>query len=524
MGGGLNGKPSWEWGNIKMSTNVIVVSNTAELRAALNVRTADTVIALKQGNYGEINFNARESAIGITLRAFDPGKPPVVEAMTIQNANGLSIEGLQFTPKTNGQFSSGLTLRNCEDVTLQNNIFQGGANAMTSQQRGLLIDRSDDVVVSNNDFTGLMRGAVFTNTSDLKVTGNEVWNNRSEGFNFAAIKNAEIAHNKMWDFKPVVGDHADFIQFWTRGASAASENIHIHHNELIQKTPGPSVQGIFMDNDDAISYRNVIVEHNVIQTAMPRGILVQQVEGVTVANNVALSVEGSSRKVSIQVVDATNAKVTGNTANGFSICEDMSTKENDNVVVSQQISGERALTAAEVMELRAESPFIRGTADADRLSGGNRDDILLGGAGHDTLSGGRGDDVLNGGAGNDALAGGAGADRFVFDAADLRGHQLDLVRDLNFREGDTLEFSGFNASALKAVAGVTSVMFDGEQSFIVDSAADLAALGHLSSVHMSARGRTDTLVMRITEADGDILEIQMSNMFTQFLQAGGQVG
>lgn len=507
-----------------MSTNVIVVSNTVELRAALNVRTADTVIALKQGHYSEINFNARESAIGITLRAFDPGKPPVVEAMTIQNANGVSIEGVQFVPKTSGQFSSGLTLRNCEDVALQNNLFKGGADAMALQQRGLLIDRSDDVVVNNNDFTGLMRGGVFTNTSDLKVTGNEVWNNRSEGFNFAAIKNAEIAHNKMWDFKPVVGDHADFIQFWTRGTTSASENIHIHHNELIQKTPGPSVQGIFMDNDYGISYRNVVVESNMIQTAMPRGILVQQVDGVTVANNVALSVEGSSRKVSIQVVDATNANVTGNTANGFSINENTSMKENDNVVVSQQISGARPLTAAEVMALRAESPFIRGTADADRLSGSNRDDILLGGAGNDTLSGGRGDDVLSGGAGNDALAGGAGADRFVFDAADLHGHQVDIVRDLNFAEGDRLEFSGFNAAALKAVPGVASVTVDGELTLVVDSAADLAMLGRLSSVHMSARGRTDTLVMRITEADGDVLEVQMSNMFAQFLQAGGQVG
>jgi hypothetical protein len=507
-----------------MSGRIVVVSNTVELRAALNARTADTTIALKQGNYGEITFNARESAMGITLKAFDPGKPPIMEAMTITNANGVSIEGLQFSPRDKALFANGLTLRNCEDVVLKDNLFKGGDGAMASQQRGLLIDRSADLVVTGNDFTGLMRGAVITNTTDVKVTHNEVWSNRSEGFNFAAVKNVEVAHNKMSDFRPVTGDHPDFIQFWTRGAKSASENIHIHHNELIQKNPGLSVQGIFMDNDDQISYRNVVIEHNTIQTGMPRGILVQQVDGVTVANNVALAVDGANAKVSIQVVDATGAKIAGNSANGFSIDGSASVAASGNLVISERVTGERPLTAAEIMQLRAESLFIHGTSGADRLFGTHHDDIMLGGAGNDILSGGRGDDVLVGGAGNDAMTGGAGADRFVFNAADLTGRETDIVRDLNFAEGDRLEFSGFTNLALKASAGVAAVTVGGLQTLVLDSAADLAALGRLEAVQMEQRGRTDTLIMRITQADGDVQELQMTNMFAQFLQAGGQIG
>lgn len=507
-----------------MSGRIIVVSNTAELRAALSARTADTTIALKQGNYGEINFNARESAVGIKLKAFDAGKPPVVEALTIQNANGVSIEGIQFKPKEGTSFANGLTLRNCEDVLLKGNVFKGGEGAMALQQRGVLIDRSSDVVVTDNDFTGLMRGGVFTNTDGLTVTRNEVWNNRSEGFNFSAVKNVEIAHNKMSDFKPIAGDHADFIQFWTRGAKSTSENVHIHNNELIQKHPGLSVQGIFMDNDDQISYRNVVIENNTIQSGMPRGVLVQGADGVKVINNVALGIDGSSFKVSIQILQSTNASIVGNTANGFSTQESQLVSEGGNATIMQQVTGERLLTAADIMHLREQSPFIRGTEDADRLNGTNRDDVMIAGAGNDTVNGGRGDDVLVGGAGNDVLMGGAGADRFVFNAADLKGRETDMLRDLSFGEGDRLEFSGFVSTSLKAVAGVGAVMVDGKQTLIVDSAADLAALGRLSSVHIEQRGRTDTLVMRITETDGDVLELQISNMFGQFLHAGGQIG
>ncbi len=38
------------------------------------------------------------------------------------------------------------------------------------------------------------------------------------------------------------------------------------------------------------------------------------------------------------------------------------------------------------------------------------------------------------------------------------------------------------------------------------------------------RGTTDTLVLKVTDFDGDALELQISNMFSQFVQAGGQIG
>lgn len=53
---------------------------------------------------------------------------------------------------------------------------------------------------------------------------------------------------------------------------------------------------------------------------------------------------------------------------------------------------------------------FRGTDGIDRLTGGNRDEVLVGYRGNDTLVGGGGNDLLNGGRGRDLLDGGSGRD------------------------------------------------------------------------------------------------------------------
>ncbi len=281
----------------------------------------------------------------------------------------------------------------------------------------------------------------------------------------------------MSDFKPVNGDHADFIQFWTRGAKSPSENIHIHDNTLIQKVGGiNSVQGIFMDNDDSVSYRNVIIEDNVIQSGMPRGITIEQVDGVTIANNVALAVDGAAFRVSIQVIDAVNSTITNNTSNGLSLTGTVPTVDANNAIISQLVTGSQRLSVAQVDALRAEADIIRGTDGADRMTGTNRNDVMIGGAGNDTINGGRGDDFILGGGGNNMLNGGAGADKFVFSATTLSKLQVDRVMDLNFAEGDQLELNDFGS---KVFAGLKNIsMFDDGKvgTLTIDSAADLANL------------------------------------------------
>ena len=91
-----------------------------------------------------------------------------------------------------------------------------------------------------------------------------------------------------------------------------------------------------------------------------------------------------------------------------------------------------------------------GGGGADALVGGDGADVLFARAGDDWLEGGAGNDRLTGGAGSDFLIGGAGADNFVFYGADFGDGAHDVILDLDFTEGDRLNFAHFEAGTFGA--------------------------------------------------------------------------
>jgi RTX calcium-binding nonapeptide repeat (4 copies)/Right handed beta helix region len=499
-----------------MSNTIYVeVTNTQELKLAISARTADTIIVLKEGNYGVLSLNERDSPKGLTLVAANSDKPPLFESLSIANANHVKIDGIQFTPELTGKESwagSGLTIRACDGVHVVNSHFVGTSNSFAELARGMTVMDSTNVSIEQNTFNNLMRGCVLHNVDGADLIENVVDNMRSEGFNFCGVSNVEIAENRMSNFHPFEGDHADFIQFWTRGATRPSENINIHDNRLIENTN--SVQGIFMDNDDGIAYRNVVIENNYIRTDAPRGITLEQADGVRVVNNVALSSEDATHRVSILVTESSNIEVAGNTSNGLTLLENTMVVEKDNAVISiTNISG--ALTPAQILALRDSADHFEGTSGADRITGTNRSDYLEGKAGNDVISGGEGNDVISGGAGSDMLLGGAGADTFVFNASDIGAmRQIDKLLDMNFAEGDQIYLEGF---AKLMPAG------HGDGTLVINSVKDLVDLAPHSEVTISRKGTTDVLCVSISDAHGHTQQIDISNAYQEYLNAHGQL-
>lgn len=99
--------------------------------------------------------------------------------------------------------------------------------------------------------------------------------------------------------------------------------------------------------------------------------------------------------------------------------------------------------------------------------GSNNDDLaamtnngayLAGNGGDDILRGWRGNDILVGGEGNDSMFGGGGADTFRFFGLEGAlsyqkpdGVETDRIFDLNFGEGDRLDFQGFGEDGANAI-------------------------------------------------------------------------
>lgn len=107
---------------------------------------------------------------------------------------------------------------------------------------------------------------------------------------------------------------------------------------------------------------------------------------------------------------------------------------------------------------------FRGSAEGDRLSGGDAADIFEGRGGDDVLSGGRGDDILIGNTGSDILRGGAGADQFRFDRPTDGG---DTIAD--FASGAdhiAIRAGGFGISEILLVSGAAPVAAGGGPQFL----------------------------------------------------------
>jgi hypothetical protein len=120
-----------------------------------------------------------------------------------------------------------------------------------------------------------------------------------------------------------------------------------------------------------------------------------------------------------------------------------------------------------------DSPIkLRGTGQAEVLTGRGGDDALSGMGGADTLRGGGGSDTLNGGMGGDQLWGGSGADQFVFQTVGESRVQVagrDTIADFNAAEGDRLDLSSIDASLRQG----------GDQAFMLGGASFTGKSGEL---------------------------------------------
>ena len=100
--------------------------------------------------------------------------------------------------------------------------------------------------------------------------------------------------------------------------------------------------------------------------------------------------------------------------------------------------------------------LIRAGRGHDRVWGGEGNDEIRGGAGNDVLRGGAGDDVLRGGTGNDRMIGGAGADVFVF--RKMAAGDVDTVLNFDPAE-DSLDFLS-PPDEIRGTTGAVEMIWD----------------------------------------------------------------
>jgi hypothetical protein len=318
-----------------MPITVVTVSNAQELQAALASASGEAEIVLQAGDYGRLDlYDARDTyakfAQQVTIRSADPDNPASFSSMSLRGVENLAFDSIKFDysyaagdPESLRPFdiisSSRIDIRNCE---FEGDLAQTGDPVTDGfgTAIGLSVRDSSDIVIEENVFHDWLRGAVYTDTENLVVRSNEVFEVRSDGFDFANVDNVLIEANYMHDFRGSEdsGDHMDMIQFWTNGTTSPSTNIVIRGN-ILDSGDGSWTQSIFMRNDQVdqglagpeMFYQNVLIEDNLIYNAHSHGVTVGETDGLTITNNTILHNQdsGSGELVYVPTISVSSAAV-----------------------------------------------------------------------------------------------------------------------------------------------------------------------------------------------------------------------
>lgn len=315
----------------------LAVSGPSALGAALARATGGEIIALAPGDYGTLALTAPQGVFAnkVTLRSADPAQPARFTRIALRGARNIALENLAFhyVPRAgDGTGVAMLEVRGsaetpASDITVSGCSFAGepaapsvGADpldaAAVAAQKGLVsgafsgraiyMNRAERVTVSGNRATGVFRGFGFEKLAALEVTGNLLHDIRSDGMTFGELTDARIEANVLHALHPwrhdaaqARGDHPDLIQFWTTNSEAATRNVLIRGNLLVQRVEdgGLFAQGLFMRNPkaeadaqgEAFFYRDIRIEDNVIYNGHINSLVVGETLGLTVSGNLLLA-------------------------------------------------------------------------------------------------------------------------------------------------------------------------------------------------------------------------------------------
>jgi hypothetical protein len=251
----------------------ITVSNSSELKNALNQAGSGDTIQLASGNYGKLSLSGK---------------------------SGVTIKG-----SGDARFNE-VTLKNASNVTFDNVTFASNGN-------GIKANGGSNITVTNCDFRDLAYGASFLGVNGVKVTNNHATDLTYDAFRFAGVTNVTISGNTYQERGSKPGpNHKDFIQFWTDGAGP-SKGITITNNKFY--SDDGSTHGIFMngDNYSGGSFQNVTIANNYFKSSHTHGITVAHGSNVEIRNNTLVQ-DGKYPPLINVTPDSKNVQIIGNTA------------------------------------------------------------------------------------------------------------------------------------------------------------------------------------------------------------------
>lgn len=273
------------------------VSSSAELTSALSKAAGGDTVLLSSGNYGSVNLSNMNYNSYVTLRSADANNEAVFSSLKVDNSSYIRLDDVHVSHPTNGVSGSRVVqILNSNHVDFINSEVNGLVDKTYEGHYGIYVKDSDSIALNNNNVHDVGNGILVFSTDNVTVKDNSVDYVFSDFYKFGGVHDVLIENNKGGGhLYPDADSHADFMQF-----QGEASDVVIRGNTYLAQTT-ERAQGIFLDD---ASYKNILIEENIIYSGKVNAIKVSAGSGITVRDNTVLSVPNLGHKAAAISVPA----------------------------------------------------------------------------------------------------------------------------------------------------------------------------------------------------------------------------
>lgn len=288
-----------------------VWASFADLLASGHLNAGDIVV-LSSGKHGPLLINDRRFSPAVQITGGNGGTVHI-ERIDIRKSSGLRISDLEVWPEVNGltgqavvfadQFSSDVHFKNLDIWSRRNSpsdFSKWSAQDWTGEwsAMGVRLDSARSSIM-NSRVVGVSIGITLSGVNSQAV-GNTITGFSADGFR-ALGNGVEVRNNIVQYCFDVDENHRDGIQSWApkEEIPAIVSDLVIDGNVIIEAPMSGdyhgrcNLQGIgFYDG----TYKNILIQNNLIITTGHHGISVYGGIGVTIINNTVAFPNGKPEK------------------------------------------------------------------------------------------------------------------------------------------------------------------------------------------------------------------------------------
>jgi nitrous oxidase accessory protein NosD len=253
-----------------------LVSTAAELQAELLTAVDGDIIRVAAGSYPFTLVTGKVFGTDVTIKADNPASKPVFEGLHFRSCTHIKVQDIETTMSVAPRY--GVYMLTCTDMTVTGCLARGSAAvAFAADAHAMFARDSERITITDNEIKWTEFGIGHLDCDTLTITDNDIHDIQCDGVRGGGSNNVTVDANRIYNFFPLTGDHADGIQFWTTNVARVTTNITVTNNLIYRGAGSSSIlpQGVFFRDQIGARYHGITITGNAIVGGLYNGICVQ---------------------------------------------------------------------------------------------------------------------------------------------------------------------------------------------------------------------------------------------------------